>query len=206
MKISEGIKLKGAGVEIPDCSRDDLPEFFKEMGYKVGVEVGVAKGEFSELFGKAGLKMYCVDPWGNVDDYSRDSFPERLEAEYQETKKRLAPYDCTLVRKTSMEAVKDFENKSLDFVYIDGHHGFKYVTEDIYEWSKKVKQGGCIAGHDYILTKTPPYSPFVCHVRQVVDAYTRAFEINNWYILGRKHADEGEKRDRCRSWLWIKTW
>ena len=26
-------------------------------------------------------------------------------------------------------------------VHIDGNHGFKYVTEDIFEWSKKIKKG-----------------------------------------------------------------
>ncbi len=31
MKLIDGIKLKGAPAEIPDCSRDDLPQFFVEM-------------------------------------------------------------------------------------------------------------------------------------------------------------------------------
>ena len=205
MKISDGIKnLKGQGVEIPDAGRDDLPEFFKAMGYKVGAEIGVDRGEFSEVLCKGGLKLYAVDPWGVYPDYYRDNLPEKLDRYYEETKQRLAPYDCTLVRKTSMEAVKDFEDESLDFVYIDGHHGFKFVTEDIFEWSKKIKKGGTICGHDYVYTKSQPSSPYACHVRYVVDAYTNAFKIKDWYVLGRKNALEGEKRDLWRSWMWIK--
>ena len=51
-----------------------------------------------------------------------------------------------------MDAVKDFADKSLDFVFIDGHHGYDYIKEDIREWSKKVRKGGIVSGHDYYLT------------------------------------------------------
>ena len=206
MKLIDGIKLKGRGIEIPDCSRDELPELFKQLGFTTGAEIGVAKGEYSELFCKAGLKIYSVDAWAAITDYNRGSFNGRLEKEFEIATKRLAPYGdkSVIVRKTSMDAVKDFENKSLDFVYIDAHHGFKYVTEDIYEWSKKVKQGGVICGHDYALSSNNPSSPYAVHVKYVVDAYTLAYGIENWYILGQKNAPEGEKRDKRRSWMWIK--
>jgi hypothetical protein len=110
-----------------------------------------------------------------------------------------------MVRKKSMDAVKDFEDESLDFVYIDGHHGFKFVTEDIWEWSKKVKKGGVISGHDYAYGKWKELGPQVLQVKEVIDAYTLAFRIKNWWVLGRKHKkEEGEKRDQYRSWMWFK--
>ena len=40
MNINDGIKHKGKPYFIPDCSRDDLPKFFKERGFKVGAEIG----------------------------------------------------------------------------------------------------------------------------------------------------------------------
>ncbi len=207
MKILDGIKLKGRGVEIPDCSRDDLPEFFVEMGFRVGAEIGVYKGEFSEKLCKAGLKIYGIDPWAVYDEY--DLNPQaRQDFLYGHAQRILAAYpDCTLIRKTSMEAVKDFEDESLDFVYIDGHHGFKYVSEDIWEWSKKVKKGGIISGHDYGDYLAPATSdPNITHVRHVVDAYAAALKIKNWYVLGcRNKKIRGEKRDKWRSWMWIKT-
>lgn len=49
-----------------------------------------------------------------------------------------------------MAAAPDFKPESLDFVYIDGDHKFKYVAEDISEWFWK--KGGMIAGHDYFCT------------------------------------------------------
>ena len=63
MRLIDGIQRKGrpacAGrpVEIPDCSRDELPELFAEIGYKVGAEIGVYKGAFTEKFCNAGLTM-----------------------------------------------------------------------------------------------------------------------------------------------------
>ena len=49
-----------------------------------------------------------------------------------------------------MDAVKDFKDESLDFVYIDANHGYESTKEDIREWSKKVKKGGIVSGHDYV--------------------------------------------------------
>jgi glycosyltransferase involved in cell wall biosynthesis len=62
-----------------------------------------------------------------------------------------------------MQAVTDFADESLDFVYIDGNHQLKYVVEDIVEWTKKIKKGGIIAGHDYIYTN-PRTVAGICHV------------------------------------------
>ena len=47
MKIIEGIKHQGRPFEIPDVGRRQLPEFFKKMGFKIGVEVGVQRGSFT---------------------------------------------------------------------------------------------------------------------------------------------------------------
>lgn len=204
MKIIDGLKLKGRPAEIPDCSRDDLPQFFLDMGYKVGAEIGSHRGEFTEKFCKAGLKMYAIDPWtGYVGAGRTEKLQERQDSHYEEAKKLLEPYGCAIIRKTSMDAVKDFKDKSLDFVYIDGNHAFRYIAEDLYEWTKKVRDGGAVSGHDYFHT-SPLASNVICHVDVAVNAYTRLYGIENWYVLGRKRAKEGEKRDKWRSWIWIK--
>jgi len=174
------------------------------MGFKTGVEIGVARGEFSEKFAEAGLTIYAVDAWLSYDDYTDTRGQQVLDDLYENTVKRLAPYpNCKIVRKTSMEAAKDFEDESLDFVYIDGNHQLKYVIEDLSEWSKKVKKGGIISGHDYIYTN-PRFQAGICHVIYALSAYTRAYKINNWYLLGRKERLPDEVRDRFRSWMFLK--
>lgn len=204
MKIIDGLKLEGTlegtKIEIPNCNRDDFPEFFQDMGYKAGVEIGVWKGEFGKILAENGLKVYGIDPYIYYKECMFYGKQEHLDQAYEVAKKTLAPYNYTIVRKASMEAIKDFDDESLDFVYIDGNHSFKYVAEDIWEWSKKVKKGGTISGHDYMFFKKLGY----CDVKYVVEAYTAAMEIPKWYVLGRRHPRPGEKRDKFRSWFWFK--
>lgn len=208
MTIKEGIKNEGRPFKIPDCSRDDLAEFFKEMGYTKGVEVGVYKGEFTRVLAKTGLTIYGVDPWKAYEDYNEEhrDFQARQDELYrqaQENTKHLP--NITLIRKSSVDASKDFANESLDFVYIDGHHGFKFVAEDIWEWEKKIKKGGVICGHDYALNDKGFRGPYALHTKYVVEAYTKAANIRNWFILGSDEKIKGQKRDAFRSWLWIKA-
>jgi hypothetical protein len=203
MQVSEGLKLVGRPAEIPDSSRDDLPEFVISRGGKVGVEVGVFEGAYTEVMARSGLTVYGVDPWLVYEDYGTKAYQPVAEKRYQKTLRRLAPYkNVTIYRETSLEALKHFEDESLDFVYIDANHQFKFIAEDLFEWWKKVKKGGIVAGHDYAYFKSR--SPCGgCQVREVVDAYALSFHANFW-VLGRRKKREGERRDDYRSWFFIK--
>lgn len=203
MKLLDGLKLKGAPAEIPDCSRDDLPELFVEMGFKTGAEIGVDRGAFSETISKSGLKLFAIDPWRRYEDYADFQGQGTLDELYKQTQKVLSPYpNCTIIRKTSIEAATLFADRSLDFVYIDGNHQLQYVVEDLTIWSKKVRPGGIISGHDYIYTN-PKNQAGICHVIFALEAYTKAYKIDNWYLLGNKDAKPGEKRDKFRSFMFV---
>lgn len=197
MKLSDGIKMTGRKIVIPESTRNELPELFKELGFKVGAEIGVLTGGFTELFCKAGFKMYAIDPWIMFPDYQHPRGQKHLDNQYEYTKKLLAPYDCTIIRKTSMDAIADFEDNSLDFVYIDGNHHFRFVAEDIVEWSKKVKPGGIVSGHDYFYSRKTGEN--AQDVRWVVDAYMGSKYIQTYYQLGRQR-----QKDKWPSWMYIK--
>lgn len=204
MRLIDGVKQKGRPFEIPDASRDDLPAFFVEMGFKVGAEVGVYKGEFSEKLCKAGLKVYSIDPWKIYNDFNNRRGQKRLDQQYEHTKRILSTYpNSTIIRKTSMEAAEDFKDESLDFVYIDANHEFKYIAEDLYEWFKKVKKGGIVSGHDYFYLKTGTGTQ-IWHVAYVLKAFIGAYGISDYYLIGSKDTKPGEKRDKWRSWMFIK--
>lgn len=204
MKLSEAIKEYGKPFVVPDCGRDSLPEFFKELGYKVGAEVGTYRGEFTEKLCKAGLKVYAIDPWMGYEGAGRsEKRQDKQDFNYEEAKKVLAPYsdNCILVRETSREALKNFKDGSLDFVYLDGDHRFQYIAEDLVEWSKKVRSGGVVSGHDYF--NTDPWATNVqCQVGAIVDAFVKSFGIENFYIF--KPLIEKSKGDSTPSWFWIK--
>jgi hypothetical protein len=206
MRITDGLKLKGRPAEIPDCSRDNLPQFFVEMGYKVGAEIGVYRGEFTEKFCKAGLTMYAIDPWIGYKGAGRtERVQEMQDYNYNCAKKTLSPYkNCTLIRKSSMDALNDFRSESLDFVYIDGDHRFPFVAEDIYEWYWKVKRGGIISGHDYFCTD-PKANNVISHVKTVVDAFIETLLIPNFYVFGKMNRlEQKSKNDRIPSWMFVK--
>lgn len=203
LRLIDGLKLVGRPAEIPDCSRNDLPELFKDLGFKVGVEIGVFEGAFTEVLAKSGLQVYGVDPWLVYEDYGNPNYQPVAEKRYSKSLRRLAPYpNVTLLREMSMDALKRFEDESIDFVYIDGNHQFRYIADDIYEWWKKIKKGGMICGHDYAYFKSR--SPCGgCQVREIVDAYAKAFRTDFW-VLGRRRKRGGEVRDDYRSWMFIK--
>jgi hypothetical protein len=187
-------------IEIPDFGRNQLTVLFKELGYKVGAEIGVHRGEYSETLCKnnPGLKLYGVDPYKAYDQYNNQ---QEVDDYNEEAKTRLEPYNYRFITKPSLDAVRDFEDESLDFVYIDGNHEFDYVTADMTLWSEKVKPGGIISGHDYIRFSNQRH-------HQVVEAilpYVRANNIFPWFVLGLLNGEvPGMIRDKHRSWMWVK--
>jgi len=117
--IKDGLNLpmdKTGKIEIPNCKRRQLPIFFKEMGFKVGIEIGVYKGQFTRYLVNEGAKIYGVDPWLEYADYGHPKvhFQARQDEIFESAKERLKEFDnVELIRKTSMEAIKDFEALSM---------------------------------------------------------------------------------------------
>ena len=202
MTINEGLKLPGRIVEIPGVGRDDFATFLFEHGYKTGVEIGVNFGEYGTTLCKAGLKMYGVDCWENYPGYKRVG---AYKSQYKEAVENLKGLDYTIIKKYSMDALKDFEDNSLDFVYIDSNHTLPYIVQDIFGWERKVKKGGIISGHDYATIygfgerKEPRVFDGV-HVKVGVDACVKIMKIPKLYILGTKE----NRVDKWRSWFFYR--
>jgi hypothetical protein len=116
----------------------------------VGVELGVDKGynAFSLYTLLQPKELYLVDCWDNFIDY--DSGEIIGEAQYQTALSILKTLpNIHIIRKKSSEAVKQFEDNSLDFVYIDAGHQYEMVRQDLELWYQKVKNGGFFCGHDF---------------------------------------------------------
>ena len=188
-------------IEIPNINRTIMAQTLYELEFKIGAEIGVAAGEHAETLCKnnPNLTLYCIDAWQYYHGYL-DFLGEKLEKFYGEAQSRLAPYNCILIKKFSMDAVKDFEDSSLDFVYIDGAHDFKNVADDVCEWTKKVKIGGIVFGHDFKRSK----SNYLNAVKDVVPAYCYQYKINPWFILGTKGRSDGMFKEGTQSWMFIK--
>lgn len=189
---------QGMPVRVPNSSRIDLAKLFKELDYRKGAEIGTARGSNARTLktNNPECELYCIDAWELYDGMHDFTDQSQLNEFYAAAQHRLKKYDGVhFIKAFSMEGLKHFDDNSLDFVYIDANHELPYVTEDIFYWSKKVKSGGIVSGHDYLDTKRPDG---LVHVNEAVHAYTDAFSIKPWFVV-----DECSQK-RAGSFFWVK--
>jgi SAM-dependent methyltransferase len=179
-------------IRLPISRWDALPTLFKELGYKKGVEIGVYKGNFSEVLCRLipSLDLTSVDAWLVYKGY-KDYGVRDLETEaYNLAVERSKKYGFKIIKAWSQDAVNSFEDESLDFVFIDGNHDFKHVVEDVDAWSKKVRKGGIVAGHDFFRNHYKDFG-----VREALPAWCEYKEIPILFVVA---------KDKCPSWFYIK--
>lgn len=130
-----------------------------------GAEIGVQCGFFSEHLLRywKGKTLHCIDPWFHFDSAEyiekKDNVSDQThETYYAETVARLKPFGARaqIHRATSSQAAAAFAAHSLDFVYIDAQHHYAAVKEDIALWYPKIRAGGLLCGHDWLLDYGPP--------------------------------------------------
>lgn len=137
------------------------PNLYSEMVKKFPsgskfVEIGSWKGKSSSFMSVEiansykDIDFYCVDTWEGSVEHKGEYDLETLYETFISNMKPLENY-YTPVRMTSLEAAKQFEDNSLDFVFIDASHEYEDVKNDIIAWLPKVKSGGVLAGHDYYI-------------------------------------------------------
>lgn len=117
------------------------------------VEVGSWKGKSSSYMAveiansNKSIEFICVDTWKNSIENS-NLVPKNLFEIFINNMKPVKNYYKYLAM-TSLQAAKLFNDKSLDFVFIDASHNYINVKNDILAWKPKIKKNGILAGHDY---------------------------------------------------------
>ena len=188
-------------VTVPDFTREDMVDLFRDLGFTAGAEIGVGCGRFSEQFctKMPHLRMLSIDPYRVFGSYHQTQEP--YDAEFAAVSQRLGVFPhCTLIRKTSMEAVVDVPDRSLDFVYIDGDHHYSYALDDIRAWSAKVRVGGIVAGHDF--NRYAGETGRHWNVKQAVHDFANGVPLAAVFIFGR-HARRRGYRKCPRSYMWV---
>jgi hypothetical protein len=174
--------------------RNELARLFKELNYKEGVELGVERGLFTQILCMHNPQAHIIgiDPWQKYKGYRDHVSQDKLDGFFDETMKRMSIYEnASFIRKFSMDAVNDFADGQLDFVYIDANHEFLHIAQDLVMWSKKVRPGGIVSGHDFTRRK----GRYVCHVKDVVQAYMYSHRIRPWFVM---------TASRSPSWFYVK--
>jgi hypothetical protein len=136
-------------------SRSDLLVMMPRDG--AVVEIGVAEGDFSaEILARNSPKtLHLIDPWVFQPDesYRKDlnnTAQSEQDRRWRSVNKRFSGCKAVEIhRGVSTDVVGRFDDRSLDWIYIDGNHTRDAVESDLRAYAPKVADGGFILGHDY---------------------------------------------------------
>ena len=137
--------------------RIELPELVKELRMPLtAAELGCAEGYFSAELLKAGITLlYMVDNYGTIQNAFGDgaSPQEWHERNMSQALGRASQYSTAtveLLRGISWDMASKVKDDSLGLLYLDACHTYDCVKKDLEAWFPKVKQGGIVAGHDFL--------------------------------------------------------
>lgn len=146
---------------------DQIIKEFKNNNDIIMVELGVWMGKsviyLADKIRKHGLdvKLFAIDNFiGNENSNQQNKkhitkviVDKKYNGNFYSTYNQNV-VDCGVrniisdIQKPSLEAVLEFEDKSIDFIFIDGDHHYDAVSQDIKVWYPKIKVGGIMSGHD----------------------------------------------------------
>jgi len=121
------------------------------------VEIGQRVGNNAEIMLKETdiKELYLVDPYlPYIDDSKEQSLVINQELQ-NKFKKGMLHRLChfgdriSILNTTSQKASTLFDDKTFDYIYIDGDHSYEQALNDIKVWFPKVKDNGIVAGHDF---------------------------------------------------------
>jgi len=187
----------GGKVKVPR-TRNGFYPLFSEFEFTCGCEVGVYLGENAQeiLLNNPTIKLYLVDAYDRKQYSVNTNYKYKAEEAKVKAKKRIKKIhwkygvEYQFIRKLSVEAVKEFRDESLDFVYIDANHSYEHVIEDLTIWSQKVRVGGIIGGHDYDRYKTTHFEGVI----KAVNEFIKKHRIRPVYLT----------LDSPASYFWVK--
>lgn len=172
---------------------EDIPKAVAHFKNPVGIEIGTDGGGTTTylLDSIPNLTLHGIDPYTPYIDWGGNPFSWHggLNADqnssYDEFMKKVSRYGSRYVhhKKTSDDAVVDFDDESMDFIFVDGLHTYDQVLKDCENYYPKLKKGGVFCGHDFT-------------VIQAVNAAVREFaQKNNITNIGLMRQDV---------WYWTK--
>lgn len=115
------------------------------------------------------------------------------------------PNEVNFLIKTSQEAFKEVRNnqETFDFIFVDGAHKIRYVTEDL-KWTRLLNVGGTVAFHDY----SPKYPGVFLSLNRFLRKnlnYQIVKRVDNLLIVKKtaeSHKKEIDKSDMAYAMAW----
>lgn len=184
-------------IKLPIGRMRDMTKLFAELGLNKGAEIGVYMGRYSEHLLRYNPKLHLtgVDSWVVYPGY-RDFKVNDIAEAYIKAQEVYAkfPERSTLIKGWSREVADTIPDGSLDFIFIDANHDYPHAVEDLDIWSKKVRKGGIISGHDYDdYTNTSRW--YDMHVLFALDGWRKSYKIKPIFLTS---------NNTVTSWFYIK--
>ena len=143
--------------------KEELNWLYKSMKHvpngSIVVEIGSWVGASGSFLAKGIQRwsprslLHCVDPFDMDYINSKKGLTKKMrnldKLPYDAFRERMKPYRYSLIRLKSEDAVKQFDDESVSFLFIDGNHDYEYVKKDILLWWSKMAPGSIMCGHDY---------------------------------------------------------
>jgi predicted O-methyltransferase YrrM len=137
------------------ANRQAVVDLASSIGAKTVVEIGVRRGRLSILLVQVPTleRLYLIDTWADDEPFNKNDPDKTKVKKNARSVKRWARSqpNVTVLHMSSSQAVEEFADGSIDFVYLDGDHSFAGVTSDIRHYVPKLRKGGIISGDDYNL-------------------------------------------------------
>ncbi len=138
-------------------------------------EIGVDTGDFSEaiLQHTKPQKLHLIDLWGTerYHEGKRVGVEQKFAAEIAEGRVQMNLGFSTKV-------VTTFTDHYFDWIYIDTDHSYKNTLCELQLYSEKVKPGGIIAGHDFVIGNWKGLVKY-----GVIDAVYEFCVTENWELI-----------------------
>jgi len=167
-KVEKGIKICNA-FNPNWFSEEDMRAMAKRLpeGKSVALEIGTAFGCSSVFMANANPEMQIY----TVDNLTGASLGYGKEKEWCRTVIRRHILDYPNIHFLEADSKKIEWNKLIDFLFIDGDHGYESVKNDFERFSPFVKKGRFVAFHDYPVDRDD-----VC-IKKYVDGINLPVEV-----------------------------
>ena len=132
----------------------DRPASFVELGNFFGRST-IYLAERIKNSGKP-ITLYTVDTfpdilsWATNERYFIELSHKPVEYYVKNLVQARVTQNVVVMLEDSARADHQFDDGSVDFVYVDADHTWEAVQTDIEEWLPKIRPGGILAGHDYL--------------------------------------------------------
>jgi Methyltransferase domain len=168
---------------------DHLPfayDLVEAIRPKTVVELGVYNGLSFFTFCQAMVEndidgvAYAVDCWEG--DEHTDAYDDSIYQDVQQHAREHYRGIAYLMKMYFQEALRHFDDESIDLLHIDGLHTYEAVKEDFESWYPKVRPGGIVLFHD-VMARLKDFGAWK-YFEELQRDYPEVFRFNHGFGLG----------------------